>query len=73
MLKSFLAAITIHLIVQGHFALQSWTESLPFTDSWAYFRNYHPVRHMVLEGLRWASLVAAVLLGASLLVKRRWG
>lgn len=70
MLKLFIVSSLICLVIHGHFAFQSWVESVPFTDSWAYFRNYHPVRHNILIMLKWGTLGASLLTGALLTVKR---
>lgn len=69
MLKLFIVSSLVCLVVYGHFAFQSWVESVPFTDSWAYYRNYHPVRHSILIMLKWAALGAFLLTGALLIVR----
>lgn len=70
LLKLFIASCAIHLIVQGHFALSRFVETIPFNDSWAYYRNLHPVRHSLLVGLKWVSLATALILGMLLIAKK---
>lgn len=69
MFKLFMGSVVVCLLAHGHFFLQNRVESLPFTDSWAYYRNLHPVRHDILTVIRWASLGTSVLTGAIVIAK----
>lgn len=70
MFKVFLGSCAVYLLAQGHFVLQGWLEKIPFTDSWAYYRNYHPIRHDILVVIKWGALGLALLLAALLVAKR---
>ncbi|UOA14064.1 hypothetical protein DSM109990_00860 [Sulfitobacter dubius] len=69
MFKLFIGSVVVCLLAQGHFLLHSWVESLPFADSWAYYRNLHPVRHDILTVIRWGSLGASILTGTIIIAK----
>ena len=44
-------------------AVQHWVESIPYTDTCAYFRNYHPIRHTLLVALGWVFAGVSVTAG----------
>ncbi|MFV8559253.1 hypothetical protein ACNQ62_14375 [Sulfitobacter sp. SBS6] len=44
-------------------AVQHWVESIPYTDTWAYFRNYHPIRHKLLVAFGWVFAAVSVTAG----------
>ena len=70
LLKWFIASCAVCLLIQGHFAMERWYETLPLVDSWSYYRNFHPIRHIILVSLQWISLAAALILGG-MLVERK--
>ena len=43
--------------------VQYWVESIPFADTWAYFRNYHPIRHKLLVAFGWVCAAVSVTAG----------
>ena len=55
--------------------VQHWVESSPYTDTWAYFRNYHPIRHTLLVALGWAfagvSMTAGVVCACRRAMRRK--
>ena len=69
LLKWFIASSAVCLLVQGHFAVERWYETIPFVDSWSYYRNFHPVRHIILVNLQWLSMAATLILGGLLVAK----
>lgn len=66
----FIVSSVAWAVVLAFLSVQSWVESIPFADPWAYFRNYHPVRYHTLILIGWASFGISLSTGLLLVVKK---
>jgi len=68
--KLFFACSLICLCIFTFLMFARWAESIPFAESWGYYRNLHPVRHAALVVFGWMFFGVSLSTGFLLLLKR---